>query len=170
MHGPQPVPYPAGGQFVHQMYSPQQPQAYLNNGPPPPTTQGYPSPGRPAPMMMHQGSSQGTPGGAPMMPYGMQPGQSGPMYGAQGQQQMGMIRGQPPPPPHQGGPPPPPQYFHGPQGHYPPGRGNSYPGSQGQQPGPHNMAPPPPQQIPHPPAPQQQLLPQQSVDTGEEAK
>jgi hypothetical protein len=300
MHGPQPVPYPAGGQFVHQMYSPQQPQAYLNNGPPPPTTQGYPSPGRPAPMMMHQGSSQGTPGGAPMMPYGIQPGQNGPMYGAQGQQQseflpagphwlpqrpqsivplssalssprtrlshmsvqpsasaggtpllspalaafasptltpapvhssqplqrsqttnrtmddgrgggrgrggknnhgggrggrgnmnggrlqdafymdpysnetsmntVGMIRGQPPPPPHQGGPPPPPQYFHGPQGHYPPGRGNSYPGSQGQQPGPHNMAPPPPQQMQHPPAPQQQLLPQQSVDTGEESK
>ena len=92
MHGPQPVPYPAGqisGQYVQhpQLYSsPQQPQAYMN-GPPPPTSQGFPSPGRPAPtMMMHQGSSQGTPGGAQMMPYGLQPGQGGPMYGAQGQQ------------------------------------------------------------------------------------
>lgn len=88
MHGPQPVPYPPGqmnGQFVHpQIYSPQQPQAYLNNGHPPPGSQGYPSPGRPATMMMHQGSSQGTPSGPQMMPpYGMQPGQNGPMYGAQ---------------------------------------------------------------------------------------
>jgi len=92
IHGPQPVPYAAGqmaGQFVQhpQMYgSPQQPQAYMN-GPPPPTSQGFPSPGRPAPtMMMHQGSSQGTPSGAQMLPYGLQPGQGGPMYGAQGQQ------------------------------------------------------------------------------------
>ena len=96
MHGPQPVPYPAAGQvgnqFVHpQMYSPQQPQAYLNNGPPPPNSQGYPSPGRPAPMMIHQGSSQGTPGGAQMMPYGMQPGQGGPIYGTQGQQQQSEL-------------------------------------------------------------------------------
>ncbi len=67
MHPQGPGPYPPGqmgGQFVHpqQMYSPQQPHAYIN-GPPPPGSQGYPSPGRPAPMMMHQGSSQGTPGG-----------------------------------------------------------------------------------------------------------
>jgi hypothetical protein len=97
MHGPpQPVAYPPGsmgGQFVHpqqQMYSPQQPQAYMNSGPAPPPSQGYPSPGRPAPMMMHQGSSQGTPGGAQMMPYGMPAGQGGPMY-AQGQQQSELL-------------------------------------------------------------------------------
>lgn len=168
MHGPpQPVAYAPGtmgGQFVHpqqQMYSPQQPQAYINGGPaPPPPSQGYPSPGRPAPMMMHQGSSQGTPGGAQMMPYGMQPGQGGPMYGTQGQQQMGMMRG-PPPPPHQGGAPP--QYYHAPQGHYPGNRGGPYNGPQGG---------PPPQQM----VPQQQQAPppqqpqQQTVEAGEDGK
>lgn len=86
--GPQHIPYP--GQFIpHQMYSPQQPHAYMHNGtapPPPPSSQGYPSPGRGAPMMMHQGSSQGTPAGPQMIPYAMQPGQGGPIYG-QGQQQ-----------------------------------------------------------------------------------
>ena len=92
MHGPQPVPYPGqqmGSQFVPaQMYSPQQQQAYMHNGPPPPGSQGYPSPGRGAPMMMHQGSSQGAPGGAQMMPYGMQPGQGGPVYGQQQQSEL----------------------------------------------------------------------------------
>jgi len=172
MHGHQPVPYPAGqmaGQFVQhpQMYgSPQQPQAYMN-GPPPPTSQGFPSPGRPAPtMMMHQGSSQGTPGGAQMLSYGLQPGQGGPMYGAQGQQppQMGMIRGQPPPPPHQAGPLPPP-YYHGHQSHYPGNRGNYGGPSNG----------PPPQQQQQqmaPPLQQQQQPPQQQqpVEAGEDGK
>lgn len=92
VHGPQPIPYPAGGQFMPhpQMYSPQQPHAYLHNGappPPPPSSQGYPSPGRGAPMMMHQGSSQGTPTGPQMVPYAIQPGQGGPIYTGQGQQQ-----------------------------------------------------------------------------------
>ncbi|KAF8544066.1 hypothetical protein BDD12DRAFT_725027 [Trichophaea hybrida] len=171
MHGPQPVPYPAAGQvgsqFVHrQMYSPQQPQAYLNNGPPPPNPQGYPSPGRPAPMMMHQGSSQGTPGGAQMIPYGMQPGQG--IYGTQGQQQqMGMMRGQPPPPPHQGGPPP--QFYHGPQSHYSPGNRGNYAGPQ---PGMHTMPPPPQQQMAPPPPPQQPQQQQQqpAAEVGEDGK
>lgn len=100
---PQPVPFPGGqmgGQYMHpQMYgSPQQPHNYMNNGPPPPAPQGYHSP-RAAPMMMHQGSSQGTPGQTHMVPYGMQPGQGGPMYVPQGQQQQQQselfLQGQP---------------------------------------------------------------------------
>ncbi|KAI5784584.1 hypothetical protein EDC01DRAFT_618501, partial [Geopyxis carbonaria] len=161
MSAPQgPVPYPAGQMMHPQMYSPQQPQAYLS-GPPPTSQQGFPSPGRPAaPMMMHQGSSQGTSAGPQMVAYGMQPGQN---YGAQGQQQqMGMMRGQPPP--HQGGHAPPPQGFYGPpQGHYPPGgRGNGYGGPQ--QGGQHGMPPPMPQQVQ--PPPQQP----QGTEAGEESK
>lgn len=92
VQGPHPIPYPAGGQFMShpQMYSPQQLHAYPHNGappPPPPSSQGYPSPGRGAPMMMHQGSSQGTPAGPQMVPYAIQPGQGGPIYAGQGQQQ-----------------------------------------------------------------------------------
>ncbi|KAH0613273.1 uncharacterized protein H6S33_009653 [Morchella sextelata] len=162
--GPQPIPYP--GQFIpHQMYSPQQPHAYMHNGtapPPPPSSQGYPSPGRGAPMMMHQGSSQGTPAGPQMIPYAMQPGQGGPIYG-QGQQQMGMMRGQPLP--HQGGPPPPQPYYHGPQGHYPPGgRGNNYGGHPQQQHQGGQHAPPPQPQQP------QQTQPQQTAADGEGGK
>ncbi|KAL7269915.1 poly(A)-binding protein binding protein [Rhizina undulata] len=91
VHGPHAMAYPAGqmgGQFMHhpQMYSPQQPHAFIH-GPPPPSSQGYPSPGRGAPMMMHQGSTQGTPSAPQMVPYAIQPGQGGPMYAGQAQQQ-----------------------------------------------------------------------------------
>ncbi|CCX10457.1 Similar to PAB1-binding protein 1; acc. no. P53297 [Pyronema omphalodes CBS 100304] len=97
MHGPHgPVPYQPGqvpGQFVqHYMPAPQQPHPYMNNGQAPPNTQGFQSSPRPAPMMMHQNSSQGAPGGPQMMPYGMQPGQGGPMYGAAGQQQSELFQ------------------------------------------------------------------------------
>ena len=96
VHGPQPIPYPGAGQFIHHphMYSPQQPQAYIHGGPPPPPppgSQGYPSPGRGAPMMMHQGSQQGTPAGPQMMQYAIQPGQTAPMYAGQGQQQSELL-------------------------------------------------------------------------------
>ncbi|RVD81224.1 uncharacterized protein DFL_009098 [Arthrobotrys flagrans] len=62
-----------GGPFIQPqgMYSPHQIHAYPGQpaGPPPPPSGGYPSPGRGAPMMMHQSSQQGhqTPVPAPMM-------------------------------------------------------------------------------------------------------
>ncbi|KAK6338284.1 hypothetical protein TWF730_002349 [Orbilia blumenaviensis] len=62
-----------GGPFMQPqgMYSPHQIHAYPGQptGPPPPPSGGYPSPGRGAPMMMHQSSQQGhqTPVPAPMM-------------------------------------------------------------------------------------------------------
>jgi len=74
-------------QFNHQMsmYSPSPGHVY-------PQQNGYPSPGRVAPMMMQQGSQQGHHPGQPVM-YAM-PGQAQPgqmMYPQQGQ--MGMMRG-----------------------------------------------------------------------------
>ena len=74
------VPQGLGAPFNHQMpmYSPNQVHAYPHhgNGPPPPGSGGYPSPGRGAPMMMHQGSQPGQPQ-QPMMMYNMSPGQHG---------------------------------------------------------------------------------------------
>ncbi len=60
------VPQGVGVQFNSHvpMYSPAQGHVYPHpNGPPPlpPGSSGYPSPGRGAPMMMHQGSQQGQP-------------------------------------------------------------------------------------------------------------
>ncbi|KAK6339044.1 hypothetical protein TWF696_009838 [Orbilia brochopaga] len=72
----QPMPFMVPGPFIQQglpqaMYSPHQMHAYPGQpaGPPPPPSGGYPSPGRGAPMMMHQSSQQGhqTPVPAPMM-------------------------------------------------------------------------------------------------------
>ncbi|KAG0634535.1 hypothetical protein HOY80DRAFT_518956 [Tuber brumale] len=158
VQGPQTIPYPAG-QFIHHphMYSPQQPHAYLPGAPPPPppSSQGYPSPGRGAPIMMHQGSQQGTPAGPQMMQYTLQSGQTAPMYAGQGQQQIGMIHGQPHPH-HQSGPPPP--FYHGP--HFPPGgRGNGYGHPRQHQGGQHAPPPPPPQS-----------QPQQAPPEGEDTK
>ncbi|EPS37162.1 hypothetical protein H072_9242 [Dactylellina haptotyla CBS 200.50] len=74
--GQQPIPFMVpgmGGPFIQPqgMYSPHQMHAYPGQptGPPPPPSGGYPSPGRGAPMMMHQSSQQGhgTPVPAPMM-------------------------------------------------------------------------------------------------------
>ncbi|KAF3936465.1 hypothetical protein ABW19_dt0207485 [Dactylella cylindrospora] len=77
--GQQPIPFMVpgmGAPFMQQgmptgMYSPHQMHAYPGQpaGPPPPPSGGYPSPGRGAPMMMHQSSQQGhqTPVPAPMM-------------------------------------------------------------------------------------------------------
>ncbi|EWC45764.1 hypothetical protein DRE_05101 [Drechslerella stenobrocha 248] len=71
----QPIPFMVPAPFIGQgipqaMYSPHQMHAYPSQpaGPPPPPG-GYPSPGRGAPMMMHQSSQQGhqTPVPAPMM-------------------------------------------------------------------------------------------------------
>ncbi|KAF3924319.1 hypothetical protein ABW21_db0208378 [Orbilia brochopaga] len=72
----QPIPFMVPAPFIQQglpqaMYSPHQMHAYPGQsaGPPPPPSGGYPSPGRGAPMMMHQSSQQGhqTPVPAPMM-------------------------------------------------------------------------------------------------------
>ncbi|KAJ6264337.1 hypothetical protein Dda_0482 [Drechslerella dactyloides] len=72
----QPIPFMVPAPFIGQglpqaMYSPHQMHAYPGQpaGPPPPPSGGYPSPGRGAPMMMHQSSQQGhqTPVPAPMM-------------------------------------------------------------------------------------------------------
>ena len=68
-----------GGSFTQQMpvYSPNPVHAYPHHGGPPPPqpgSNGYPSPGRGAPMMIHQGSQQGQPAHQMMM-FGMSPGQ-----------------------------------------------------------------------------------------------
>ncbi|KAI9678159.1 MAG: hypothetical protein M1817_006104 [Caeruleum heppii] len=99
------VPQGLGAPFNHQMpmYSPSQAHAHPQyGGPPPPMPgSGYPSPGRGAPMMMHQGSQQGQPP-QQMMPYGMSPGhQAQPMYGPQHSNQGSSLRGGAYPPMHQ---------------------------------------------------------------------
>ncbi|KAI9819429.1 MAG: hypothetical protein M1832_003992 [Thelocarpon impressellum] len=119
------VPQGLGAPFNHQMpmYSPNQVHAYPHHGgaPPPPPSGGYPSPGRGAPMMMHQGSQPGHPQ-QQMVMYGMSPGQHHqPIYAPQQPGQgPGMRGGYPPvqqgqlgtsphqphhyPPQHRGGP------------------------------------------------------------------
>ncbi|KAI9796878.1 MAG: hypothetical protein M1833_005927 [Piccolia ochrophora] len=78
------------------MYSPNHVQAYPQHGgppPPPPGSSGYPSPGRGAPMMMHQGSHQGQ-AQHPVMMYGMSPGQHHqPLYAPQPPNQVSNMRG-----------------------------------------------------------------------------
>jgi hypothetical protein len=89
--GPFMIPHGMAVPFGQQMpmYSPGQVHAYpQHGGPPPPASSGYPSPGRGAPMMMHQGSQQGQ---APqqMMMIGMSPGQHvQPIYAQQGQSKL----------------------------------------------------------------------------------
>jgi hypothetical protein len=73
------LPQGLAGPFNQQVpvYSPNPVQAYLHHsGPPPPqpATTGYPSPGRAAPMMIHQGSQPGQPAHQMMM-FGVSPGQ-----------------------------------------------------------------------------------------------
>ncbi|KAI9886875.1 MAG: hypothetical protein M1823_001311 [Watsoniomyces obsoletus] len=93
---PMPVYSPNPGQYLHH-----------HGGPPPPPggSTGYPSPGRGAPMMIHQGSQGGHPS-HPMMMLGLSPGGPG----------QHLLVSHPPghgPPPRGGGylpPPPPPHY------------------------------------------------------------
>lgn len=83
-HSPSGGPLPAmsqgfSGPFNQQvpMYSPNTVHAYPHHGGPPPTqpgSNGYPSPGRGAPMMIHQSSQQGQ-SAQQMMMFGMSPGQ-----------------------------------------------------------------------------------------------
>lgn len=83
-HNPSGGPLPGmsqgfSGPFNQQMpmYSPNTVHAYPHHGGPPPTqpgSNGYPSPGRGAPMMIHQGSQQGQ-SAQQMMVFGMNPGQ-----------------------------------------------------------------------------------------------
>ncbi|KAI9701453.1 MAG: hypothetical protein M1836_001508 [Candelina mexicana] len=140
------VPQGVGVQFNSHvpMYSPAQGHAYPHpNGPPPlpPSSSGYPSPGRGAPMMMHRSSQQGQP---PQQLMWMSPAQHmQPLYA---QQQPGqMMRGGYPPPPQQQ-----PHYAPSPhQQHHQPQQHRGHPnGNYAQAPipvpnGPNHQAPPP---------------------------
>ncbi|KAI9849347.1 MAG: hypothetical protein M1837_004807 [Sclerophora amabilis] len=96
------VPQGLGAPFNQQMhmYSPSQGHAYPQHSgppPPPPGSSGYPSPGRGAPVMIHQGSQQGHPP-QQMMMYTMSPSQHHqPVYAPQ-QPAQGHMRGGYPPP------------------------------------------------------------------------
>ncbi|KAI9771328.1 MAG: hypothetical protein M1840_002298 [Geoglossum simile] len=121
--GPFMIPHVPFGQQM-QMYSPGQVHAYPQHGPPPPPgSTGYPSPGRGAPMMMHQGSQQGQPP-QQMMMIGMSPGQHvQPIYAPQPGQIPIIQRGYPhPQQPQFGTSPHHPHYQHrgGPGGNYGP--------------------------------------------------
>ncbi|KAI9811605.1 MAG: hypothetical protein M1827_005354 [Pycnora praestabilis] len=89
------VPQGMGIPFNPQLagYSPNQGHAYpqhIGHAPPPPGSSGYSSPGRGAPMMMHQGSQQGQP---PQQMIFMTPGQHGQaMYAPQQPSQMTPLR------------------------------------------------------------------------------
>jgi hypothetical protein len=87
--GPFMIPHVPFGQQM-QMYPPGQVHTYPQHGPPPPPgSTGYPSPGRGAPMMMHQGSQQGQP--PQVMMIGMSPGQHvQPIYAPQPAQSKSM--------------------------------------------------------------------------------
>ncbi|KAI9835570.1 MAG: hypothetical protein M1819_002021 [Sarea resinae] len=126
---------PQGIPFQPHMYSPAQAHAYPG-GPPPQGTNGYPSPGRGAPMMIHQGSQQGQP---PQQMMWMSPAHHGqPMYAAQQPGQMTPMRGGYPPQqshfassPHQPHHFPPQPHRAGPNGNY--GQGPPPPHAAGQQ-------------------------------------
>ncbi|KZF25565.1 hypothetical protein L228DRAFT_266030 [Xylona heveae TC161] len=109
------------------MYSPSQGHAYAQHAgppPPPPGSNGYPSPGRGAPMMIHQGSQ---PGQAPQQMMWMSPGhQAQPVFAPQQPGQMAPMRAAYPPPqqppfgtnPHQPQQLPPQPHRAGPNGTY----------------------------------------------------
>lgn len=103
MAAPMMVQQPSGGPFMGvpqgmapytpqmQMYSPNPSHAYPQHAPPPQPHSGFPSPGRGAPMMMHQNSQSGQP---PQPAMFMTPGQPGqPMYPAQQAGHMPPVRG-----------------------------------------------------------------------------
>lgn len=99
MAAPMMVQQPSGGPYMGvppynpqmQMYSPNPGQAYPQHAPPPQPHSGFPSPGRGAPMMMHQNSQSGQP---PQPAMFMPPGQPGqPMYPAQQAGHMPPVRG-----------------------------------------------------------------------------
>ncbi|KAI9673280.1 MAG: hypothetical protein M1829_004345 [Trizodia sp. TS-e1964] len=122
------APQGLGVQFGQQlpMYSPSPAHVYPHHaGPPPapPGSTGYPSPGRGAPMMMHQGSQQGQ----HMMMYGMSPGQQHgqPLFSPPQQVAVPPMRAGYPPhqQPHYGTSPH--QGHHYPRQHHN-GHGNSY--------------------------------------------
>lgn len=98
MAAPMMVQQPSGGPYMGvppynpqmQMYSPNPGQTYPQHAPPQPHS-GFPSPGRAAPMMMHQNSQSGQP---PQPAMFMTPGQPGqPMYPAQQAGHMPPVRG-----------------------------------------------------------------------------
>lgn len=71
------LPQGMGSPYSHQMYTPNPVHAYPHHAGPPapqPGSNSFPSPGRAAPMMIHQGSQQGQPAHQMMM-FGMSPGQ-----------------------------------------------------------------------------------------------
>ncbi|KAI9878365.1 MAG: hypothetical protein M1830_001108 [Pleopsidium flavum] len=137
MSMPQAMAVPFNPQM--QMYSPGQGHAIPHYGGPPQPPSNYPSPGRGAPLMIHQGSQQGQ---HPQQVMFMTPGHPGqPMYAQQQPAHMAPMRGAYPPPQQ-------PYYASSPhQPHHFPHQPHRAPSSNyGQSLGQHsqNAAPPPP--------------------------